>query len=384
MNKSKVLLPFWLSVCAVFAVFSYGFVDLNLTLSSHPWYRFLQQPLSQLTHSQRPVTAAVFVVFLGVLFALWAATLKAVRSENWTFRSVFRFTAAVYAVLLLAYPALSYDIFNYMATAKMAFTWHENPYVVMPVEIPNDSVLAYTRAANKVALYGPTWLAATAVPHAAGGGNVWLTVIAFKALTSALLLGVCYLIYRLGKQATAVVFFALNPLVLMEVGVSGHNDVAMMALGLVALFWWEKRGRWGKPAAIAAFLLSVTVKGATIVLTPLAFMKGTDVRKWRLSFWVLLGLFFVAAPLREELYPWYAVWFLPFAALLYARGSSFESGLAAALSVGLELRNVPYMAMGYYEGPGPAARFILTVLPVVSYLAVFLYRLRVGKEGKRA
>ena len=41
----------------------------------------------------------------------------------------------------------------------------------MPIEIPNEPYLAFTRAANKTALYGPVWILLTAIPHLLGQGD---------------------------------------------------------------------------------------------------------------------------------------------------------------------------------------------------------------------
>ena len=270
--------------------------------------------------------------------------------------------------MVFSYPALTYDLFNYITTAKVIFTHGENPYVVMPVEIPNEPNLAFTRAANKFALYGPVWLAITSIPHYLGGGNIWQTIIAFKFMNAATYLGFCYFIWKLTKNFTNVIFFALNPLVLLEVIMNGHNDIYMMFLALVALRYRN----------IFTLVSSWFIKGATLVLTPLLFLKNISFDRLLLIAYCLLSLvFFVAAPIREELYPWYAVWLIATASLMNVKQHKRLLEFTIVLSFALILRYLPYMWMGYYEGPGPLLRFVLTLTPIA---ALFVWRVWEKKQ----
>jgi len=54
-------------------------------------------------------------------------------------------------------------------------------------------------------------------------------------------------------------------------------------------------------------------------------------------------------------------------------------GFTTVLTFALELRHLPYMWMGYYEGPGPTLRFLLTIIPIAIYIVVFFVK-RLGKR----
>jgi hypothetical protein len=284
-------------------------------------------------------------------------------------------------LLVVSYPALTYDLFNYIATAKVAYTYHENPYTVMPVEIPNEPNLAFTRAANKVALYGPVWIAITAIPHYLGGGDVWRTIIAFKLLNAVVYLGICYSIWKLTKNLTNVIFFALNPLILIEVIMNGHNDLYMMALALGSLVLWQRRALKDKVSAAVLFIASLFIKGATLALVPLFVLRNVSFERLLVyAYVVMAGVFFIVAPIREELYPWYAVWIVSIASLLPLKSHRFIFGFTIVLSFALELRAIPYMWMGYYGGPGPLFRQLLTAIPVACYLGYLFLRRMQGKS----
>jgi len=332
-------------------------------------------------YQQRPVTAGIFFTVLLLLFFLFRHVF--INQKRLFPKPVLFWKWIVIAVLILvfSYPMLSYDLFNYMTTAKVTYTYRENPYVVMPVEIPNDINLAFTRAANKVALYGPTWILMTWFPHALGAGNIWRTIIAFKLFTAIGYLSMCYLIWRITKNMKNVIFFSLNPLIIIETLVSGHNDIIMMVLACTGLLLWKKKKFWNRITGFFIFFLSVFTKGATLVLVPLLFFRQlTKERLMLISSCLLFLIFIMVAPIREELYPWYAIWFLSFAAFLpYPKYALFWQ-FCIALSLGLELRHVPYMAMGYYEGPGPILRTMMTVIPVAVWGIWYAIRIKNNKD----
>lgn len=366
---------FYAILCLIITIFSYGFIDPNLTLSGNPFVTSILNPLRDLVYTRRVITAGIFLFLLASLFILYVRMFLRNYQSFPTIRSFMLWTLPFVVVLTLSYPMLSYDLFNYMATAKVTYTYRENPYIVMPIEISNDPNLAFTRAANKVALYGPTWISLTSVPHTLGMGNVWRTIIAFKLLTAGFYLVMCVLIWYGTKSMRNVIFFALNPLIMIEVLVSGHNDIVMMVLAIGGILLWQKKRIWQKTAGILLLGSSFFVKGATVVFLPLLFFrKLTQERLMFIATCLLFAVFIIVAPLREELYPWYAVWFLSTISFLPYKTYGWLWGGMAALSLGLELRHVPYMVMGYYEGPGPMLRTILTVIPVGLWCCYLLYK----------
>jgi len=374
----------YLFVLFLFAIFSYGFIDLNLHLSDSQIFVTLQKPLELLVFQKRPIAAGIFLFFLLVFFLLYIRFLRRENMMFMTWKKAVLFLVLVSGVLICSFPAFTYDIFNYITTAKVLFIHHENPYIVMPVEIPNEPYLVFTRAANKVALYGPIWLLLTWAPFTAGMGNIWQTIVAFKLLNVLWYIGFCYLVWRTTKNLKNVLFFALNPLVLIEVLVSVHNDLIMMTLACVGILLWQKKEWTNRFFGLFVFILSVFIKGATVVLIPLLFFR--QLTKERLMFiasGLMFILFVVATPIREELYPWYAVWFISTAAFLPYPKYILLWQFCIALSFGLELRHIPYIVMGYYEGPGPIIRSILTVFPAAVWGVYTLIKFRMNSRYKK-
>jgi hypothetical protein len=353
------------------SLLSYGFVDPGLVSFEPSFLRGFIGPLFELSYHHRPINTFIYAALLALLFLYYIVIVGKV---NMTGKNICRLLCLIVPLFILAYPALSHDLFNYITTSKVAFFHGENPYLIMPIEIPEEPFLAFTRAANKVALYGPVWILLTAVPWIIGGGNIWTSIVTFKILLAFSYILTAYLIYKETKSMKNVLFFALNPLVVIEVLLSGHNDLVMMALaiaGSILMFspTWKR-----KLSGLVLVLLSTLVKGSSIVLVPLLFIVRSKEKYWYVGSLVLLLVAIIIGSLREELYPWYSLWFLSFVALLPWNRYKVLRGFSIAFSIGLELRHLPYMYMGYYEGPGPMLRVLAVTIPVVLYVIYVFYQ----------
>ena len=358
-------------------IYSYAFVDKNLILSTSHLYEIIHRPLSYLAYENRSFAAVIYCVLIISFFCLYLWTLRCIENNKISKQQVVRLIVGASLILVCSFPAFSYDLFNYMTTAQVTFRWKENPWIIMPIDIPNESGLAYTRAANKVALYGPTWIGLTAIPHYLGMNNVWLTIILFKLLVTMFYFIMVWFIYRQTKNLWQVAFFALNPLVLLEIILGGHNDIVMMVLIVSSLLILEKVSTQRKIVAWILLIASVLVKGATIILVPLFFIRMKK-EKVFFSAYVLLFFVFLLSPLREEMYPWYAVWLIPFAALLPRKKYAFLQEGTVVLTFALMLRYIPYIYTREYAGLNQIARTTVTIVPVAFYcLYYFLKRKKI-------
>lgn len=360
---------FMIGALLVLMIFSFGFKDPHLELFSYPPVVEMLTVLTAFVYGQPFAASVVYGAIVAALFCGYAiimATYKASRPKAFP-----RWIVSLIALAVFSFPALSYDVFNYILTAKMTFYYQENPYIVMPIEIPNEPMLAYTRAANKVALYGPSWIALTSFPYIVGRTSVTAAIFSFKAFVALFYIALVYMIYRKTKRWDQAMFFALNPLIILEGLVSGHNDLVMMALAVAGLLLWHRASTHYKVAGIVLFTASVLVKGATIALLPLfIFSSWTWEKKIVWGYWLMFGIFLLS-PLREELYPWYATWWLTFASFVPIRKNSFIHAFSFAVCVGLMLGYLPWIATREYGGITPAIRTMLTIVPPVVYVLYY-------------
>lgn len=366
-NLLFVLYGFFL---LAFTFCTYFFIDPNISYLN--WF-YLHFQLGSHILKVALLFSILIIFFLFYLFILFLYMKKTL-----TMKDGMILIAMTIIFLMVAYPAVySYDIFNYIATAKVAFLYKENPYVIMPIEFTGEPLLRFMHAPNKVALYGPVWLLFTFIPYIFGNGNFIVTLFLFKGLVVIFYILLLLFIYKLTHNFFSVLFVALNPLVVIETIISGHNDAVMMALFLASLYYFLRARIF---IGSSLFILSVFIKYATLFLAPVFLVfsylyKQKNIKRERLMNWLLFGMIgiFLLSSFREEIYPWYALWFLPFVAII---GRRRDMLIAILFTFCLELRYFPYMILLTHFGPTPYLKLLITFLPLFM-IFVFLYAKRI-------
>ena len=363
-------------ILIVVAIFSYGFVDTNFPYQSLDF-------LHKLVYEQRALATILYVGIILSMFVIYALLLRKAKKINSS--TVWKLVWLSAGILLLAYPAFSNDIFNYIATAKVTYSYGENPYFVMPIEIENEPMLIFMHAANKFALYGVSWITLSAIPHFLGLNNLLLTMFTFKLFIVSFYIGLCLVIWRLSdRKASALIFFALNPLVLLETFVGVHNDVVAMFFALLSYYLLQKRRLY---LSLLILVISIFIKYATIFLLPayiFAFvftLKKKTIDWDRIWSWSAISMLaiFMLSPLREEMYSWYFIWPISFIALLNLRKSAI--GLVVAVfSVGLLLRFVPFIYTREWGGVTPLVKMLVTLVPPIIAL-IYTYARNAAKKA---
>lgn len=353
---------FYILMLLLFITFSWGFVDANMPL---PKISTLQ-PIIFFKTLYPTIWYIASVVFL---FSFYVWVLYNLRRKALTSKDIWYLIFATAAILFWSFPSLSNDIFNYIATAKVAFVWNENPYLVMPIEIPNEPMLVFLHAANKVALYGPAWIVLTVIPHFLGMGNLLVTLFTFKLFIIVWYVILCYLIWiASGRKPWGLAFFALNPLVTLSTLVDGHNDVVMMALALGSFLMLKRRRFF---VSLLLLLASILIKGATLFLVPMFFWNAYAIWKHKTLLWqhvwywasIFMYLIFLLSPIREEIYAWYFIWPLTFLALVDK--PTLLHAISYGFSLGLMLRIVPFYYTRSWSGVTPFVKKIVTFVPPV-------------------
>lgn len=355
--------------------FSYLFIDPNLF--------YLKKLYTGFAFQERTITITVFVVIIFLSFAYYLTFLRLLHKKQLGLKEVKILIGVTIGILFFSYPAmLSYDIFNYIATAKVLFFYNENPYIVMPIEFLGEPMLAFTRAANKVALYGPVWILLTGIPYFLSFGNFLLTLFGFKLFAALFYIATIYLIFRMTNSVLPVVLFGLNPLIVIETLISGHNDIVMIFFALLAFYFLQKKNIL---LAVCLLIISIFIKYATFFLLPAflyALWRTLKKQKinWRKVFFyasILMYAIFFLSSFREEIYPWYAIWFLSFAFLIPEKKLLLFISLIFSFS--LLLRYIPFMLTGNYFGMTPVLKIALTFFP----LCIGLVLLMINKSWRK-
>src|SRR3989344_6199998 len=155
MNK---IIASYLFFLIIFTFFSYLFIDPNLT--------YLHFLYTDFYFSNRLLFTISYILFIIIFYVFYFYILTLSKKGIISLLQLKKLLKFSSIGLIFSYPAmLSFDIFNYIITAKTIFFYRENPYIVMPIEFLNEPFLSFTRAANKIALYGFSWIILSGVPY---------------------------------------------------------------------------------------------------------------------------------------------------------------------------------------------------------------------------
>lgn len=230
--------------------------------------------------------------------------------------------AALFALpLFFLYPIFAIDMLMYGVRTRLWLFHHANPFLVPPAAFPSDPWVGLAGEwITATSGYSPLWEVVALVPALVAGPqrflvHLWgLKVIALVAyLADVWILSLLVRDLYPGASAARLVYFAWNPLVLLELVGNGHNDGLMMTFVLLAL-WLVVRER--DLAAHVAVAGGVLIKVTPLFLWPLLWLWGLARRRtWRgrarytatVAVIVLLTLAVFAAFLWPDPTPWQAL-----------------------------------------------------------------------------
>lgn len=376
----RILLIAYIFASIALFLYSYTQVDLNLTLSRVSVWQTIQTAFQHIGYFERPLSVLLYLSILGAFYLLYFLTLKFIKKISK--RELWFIILAVTVLLFASYPAFSYDMFNYMFTAKTVLVYHQNPYAVIPLQFTGiDTWINFMRWTHLPSAYTPFWILLTLPAYLFGFGyfllvmwNIKLMVAGFYLLT---VWGIGKIMKKFDKdlEAPAMAIFALNPLIIVECLVSSHNDIVMMALAMLAIiFYLNKKTAF----SYLTLAFSAAAKLMTIFLIPAYIFRWN-----RIAALVFIVFGFILVLFQREVLPWYWVWVMPFIALL----PQFEelTFLGGAVSLGLLLRYAPFLYKGDYNSPVPLLNNLGTIAPIIlAIVGIFIHRYLIKNNLKKA
>ncbi len=234
------------------------------------------------------------VPLIAVMVLMFAAYVVAVReADRLSPRVVLMTIAALHAVLLLAPPLLSTDVFSYQAYARMWALYGTNPYLQGPHAIALDPLYPFIGAkwVTTPTAYGPVF---TILSYLLAHLSIAASTLAYKALAAMASLATVALVWNAARlrglnPARAAALVALNPLVVVYGVGGGHNDLLMVTLmmaGVYALLTHRDRAAGAMPVVAAAVKLTAGV----FLPFALASLNGLGGRGRRRSFVIGVGV----------------------------------------------------------------------------------------------
>lgn len=226
----------------------------------------------------------VYLCLHAFLFLLYLAATRHVRLHRPPLGAILGAAVAFRLILLPAAPSLSDDIHRYVWEGGLQLEGI-NPYAHPPddpaLAAYRDDIYEGINYKELPAIYPPVMQWAFAAAVLAGGRSLIAMKVLFIAADVALILLLAALLRARGLEAGRVALYAWNPLVVVEVAGSGHNDpfavLFLVAAVLSVTAGWRRLSMTmlglsalGKlyPAALLPFFAR-RVKPAHLLLPPL-------------------------------------------------------------------------------------------------------------------
>jgi hypothetical protein len=281
------------------------------------------------------LVAAMFAVFL--LAARNIFKQHGLRDEHLRLsrRLLLGFTVAFLAILFIVPGTFSTDLFSYAWYGRIFGLHGDNPFLRVPSDYAwydTEGWLQWVYWKDVPSAYGPAWVliaGGIAQIAAALDNDIVTHVLGHKILASAAHIVNVILLWHLagyvvkalwvrGRDAGAsqigiTLLYAWNPLLLVEFGASGHNDVLMLTCLFAALLALFK-----KRVLVAAglFALACLVKAFALIFIPgfiyLLLWRGRDLISEEPVRSSLKGRFALAAGAVATMLAVWIVFYLPF------------------------------------------------------------------------
>lgn len=384
-NKLSICL--WVIIIGILFLYSFVQVDLGLTLTRASFFQSIQQSFQYIGYFNRSLSAYLFSGIIVLLSVIYVGTLYLIFKKKIMKHTVWVITFLASGILLFSYTATSYDIFNYIFDAKIVTHYHSNPYLHKALDYPNDPMLSFMHWTHRTYPYGPTWLGLTVPLSFLGGGYFLITYYIFKLLAVGSYLLAGLLIYKISKiskltdPVLALAFFTLNPLVIIETLVSGHNDIPMMVLALLGVYLLLVHKKYSAWLSLA---LSIGVKFGTAILIPLFLWYPFSGRRNK-DFYLILGCLIcmiiavIAASIRTTFQPWYFLFCIPFAALLSKK--IYIAIPIIIFSTLVLFQYVPFFYTGNFNTPIPEIMNQLLYVSIVLGCIGFISGIFIEKKN---
>lgn len=319
------MITIFITLLSLLSLYSYALIDPNITLISHPIWTNFRNAMVQLGYYQRESSSMYFVLLVIGLGVFNYFATKEFKQIN-----VLKLALGASLVSIISYPFLSHDFFNYLFDAKILTFYHQNPYLHKAFDFPADPWLRFMHWTIRVYPYGPTFLPITLIPSFFAFGKFMLNMWFFKTTFAAFYFLAVYFLNKIDKKIA--VFFATQPLIIVEGLINSHNDLIAVSFGVIGAYYFLNN--ISKKSALMV-ALSAGIKYLTAPLLLLAVPTTNKVFRERhviISFIATLILILYIS-YTSEIQPWYflnLLIFLPFYKELLMEFSFFFTGLVFA------------------------------------------------------
>lgn len=382
------------------AVFSWAYVDLNLTISQNPSIFSFINFMQQLGYYHRQTATLIYLLFIVVTFVFYLINLRLFYTKKIGKKYLAVSIIINTVILIFAYPYLSSDIFNYLFDAKIIFHYHLNPYTHKALDFPQDPWIRFMRWTHRYSPYGPLWLIFSLIPFIFGFGKFILTLFTFKIFIGSFHLLNSYIIYRILQKTkpnmalVGTAIYSLNPLLLVEGVANAHNDVVLSTFLLLPIYFFIYKKTL---KVFGSLVIGIFIKYIPVLTLPWDLLYLHDKNRFSINRIIVLSLltmsiftffyssFKITAPFvplgatQTQFQPWYLFWTLPFAALI---PNVWVAAATISLSFGVTLRYLPYLYYGDWSHLGTTQFMTLVTVAPIALIIFILVIIKTTKLDK--
>lgn len=359
--KKKLVMILYTIVLMALVLYSFFLIDPNITFFNNPlWSRFLEFVL-QIGYYQRNLSWQIYVILIGLLTAFHIFFIRKYKQFN-----AVKIAFLIACLLMVSYPFLSHDFLKYMFDARILTYYHQNPYLMRPVDFSYDPWLRFMQWIEQPFRYGPIFLLIIIIPSFLSMGKFLLSFIFLKITFMLFYLLAVVILQKMNKRWAII--FATHPLILLDGLVNGHNDLIGVSLFIAGIYILQEKG-------ILARLVLLASSGIKYLTLPTLFISLKDrfgINKYIfLAFLILPFLLlnsFVGNLFLTEIHTWYFIvllGFLPF----------YESIIRKLLLlfIGLLLAYYPFIRFGnWINFYGIAVKHLIIVGSALVNFILFL------------
>jgi hypothetical protein len=172
------------------------------------------------------------------------------------------------AFAVMAPYSLSSDVFSYAIYGRIFAVYGGSPYLEAPIRYSSDAFYPFVYWMHVPSFYGPLWTLISGWVALAADGEIGTAILLFRLIQAGSALGAGVAVFLLLRHVdperalVGTLLVTWCPLVVVESGLSAHNDVLMGFLIVVGMVLaWTGRpilGIWSVGAVVLAGLIKVT------------------------------------------------------------------------------------------------------------------------------
>lgn len=336
------------------------------------------------------------MIYLIVFLSLSAIYLYFIKKKD-SFKNIKQlliYVAGVSIIFIAMIPWHSSDIFYYMGVGELNSVYGQNPYyeTIKEYETKNPEVIEEDTImkqgyinywSNTTVVYGPIAQLVFSSITKISFKNLDFCMFLFKLLNIIVHILNCYLIYKITKKLKFSIIYGLNPYILMEFFGMVHNDIIVVFLVLLSLYFLLKKKQILPSVIFLA--LATGIKYFTLLLLPiiiLYYYKDEENILKRILRCIQYGLIFIVIIMLE-----YLIYFRDntiFTAMMVQTDRYCKSFYAGLYSIALKNKKVGYNVFGKTYLIGEICKFtrnIMFAIFAIIYIK-FCIDLLLSKEIK--